>query len=202
MALRFFGQPAIVSLEDNRPQAIHCRTFYDTALAELLREHPWNFAQSRKRLASLPEAEEWAGEYELAYAYPEACVAVHFLLAPGGERSRRFTLGNIDGRRAILTDIPRAVAGCTLFADDTTAYDPAFTLALARRLACLILKATLKGDSAQAREAEQEYRLALAEAKVSDAREGRPFQDENGWWNGGQDFWEAGMRCNFKDRQW
>ena len=194
MALRFFGQEAITRLDDNTPLAIHCRTFYDPALKDLLRLHPWNFAQARVSLARMDISDEWAREYLLAYAYPDKCMALHYLISPAGRQSRRFTVAALAGRRAVLTNIPEALAACTVFIDDTGMFDPSFSMALARRLQALILKATLKSDSAQVREAEELFRQALATARTADAKEGRPFRDDGEFWNGGQDIWEAGMK--------
>lgn len=189
MALGFIGEAAIVSLEERSPQAEACRLYYSQALGQLLREHPWNFAQARVRLARMERPDLWEREYLYAYAYPPECVALQYLLTPEGEKSRRFIVSNIAGRRAVLANIPEALAAVTRYVDDTDSYDSQFTLALARALQRLIGKKLLKHSPGLSQEAEQLYKADLENARTGDAREGRPFQDASGHWDERNEDW-------------
>jgi hypothetical protein len=193
MALSFLGQPAVASQEENTPSAKYCRLHYESARNYVLRDHPWNFAEGRVRLTPLELPEAWQREYTQAYAYPNKCARLHSLIDQAGRSDERFKACWNGQRRIIVANLPEAVAAYTVLADDATAYDPAFALAVARRLQCLIIKGLLKSNPDALQEAEKLYLMALNDAKTADAREGRKFQDKSRLWQGGHyDGSEAG----------
>jgi hypothetical protein len=191
MALGFIGEPTITHPDEHSPQAITVDTYYDEALLQLLREHPWNFARDRAALNPVPLPDVWSREYSFAYAYPAKCVRVHFLLTPDNVQSRRFLAGLHEGERTLYANIPQAAAEITRHVTDTTAYDPKFTLALARSLARFIVKPMLKnnGNGNLIQELERLYALALDDARTADMREGRPFEDAGGYWDERVEYW-------------
>lgn len=199
MALGFIGANHIADINENSPQAETCNLYYDTALEELLRAHPWNFAQQRERLVRVEMPDGLEREYSLAYAYPQKCMGIHFLMGVNGVKSRRFGVYTGLTRPIVATDIGDAVAAYTKRIDDATFYDRPFITALARRLQCLIVKPLLKNNPSLVKEAEELYRHELAAAQTADAREGRPFQDAQNVWDGGHDLgWCAAARQGFR----
>ena len=68
MALGWLGAPPIASLTENRPEARYAAQYYDIAVEQCLRDHRWNFAQKRARLAGIDVPEAYAMDYENAYA--------------------------------------------------------------------------------------------------------------------------------------
>lgn len=185
MALSFIGCNTIADINEKSVEAEQCNLFYDTALEQVLREHPWNFAQARERLIGVDLPEAMQREYSFGYAYPQRCMAVQFLLDEAGRKSRRFEVFTGMTRPIIATDIEAAVAAFTKRIDDATFYDQQFVQVLARRLQCLIVKPLLKNNPSLVKEAEELYRHELAQAMTSDAREGRAFQDHENQWDGG-----------------
>lgn len=53
-ALRYLGEPPIVSLQDNSSAATTAAALYDPARRYVLRLHPWQFAAKRAQLAAAP----------------------------------------------------------------------------------------------------------------------------------------------------
>lgn len=66
LALQKLGAKRIVSFEDATKNAHLCEGFYDQAVDETLRAHPWNCAIYRKELA----AEEETPAFGWTYQYP------------------------------------------------------------------------------------------------------------------------------------
>jgi hypothetical protein len=189
LALGWIGEAPIADMDENRPPARYCRLYYPGALEDVLREHPWNFAQARERLAPVDVPEGWGMAYRHAYARPARCVALHFLVGEDGRTNEHFRHTDDGAATMILANIPRAFAQFTRLVEDTETYDSKFVQTLARRLQCLLVGALLKRNASAVQEAETLYRKVLAEAMTADAREGARFQDARALWNGGHDLW-------------
>ena len=187
MALASLGQRAVASLSEHTPEAIAAERFYGIALEQVLRDYPWKFAQRRERLALVEVPEGWEREYAFAYAYPKNALRLHHLIEPCGAKSKKFQVAADATRTILVTNIPDALGAFTARVDDITRFDPMFVQALARKLQALLVKPTLKNNSSLVREAEELYAMELAKAKTADAREGAPFGDGPGWWDGGHD---------------
>ena len=52
-ALGFLGARSIAAEDENTPEALQCRLYWDSARRQALRDYPWAFAQRRAWLARL-----------------------------------------------------------------------------------------------------------------------------------------------------
>lgn len=189
LALGFLGEPPIADMDEKTPSAEVCKLYFKPALSELLREHPWNFATAREKLVPLEMPTAWESEYSFAYAYPAHCLSLHFLINPQGGKERNFMLAFDATRTVVLANLPGAVAAFTRYVDDTTRFDPAFCMAFARKMQCMLVKPLLKNNPNLVKEAEELFRQALEAARLQDVKESRQFQDASCLWNGGHDLW-------------
>ena len=194
MALGYLGEPPITSLDERVPSAEYCKLYLRPMLENVLRDHPWNFAQARERLAGVAMPDGWRGEYAFAYAKPKNCMNLHFLVGKGRERCIHFQLVDAGDRTVVLCNIDRAFAHFTRYIKDSDKYDQLFVQAAARKLQSMLAMALLKTSGQKIQEAEIQYQRALTIARVQDSREGRRFQDETPEWDGGHDLWSDVVR--------
>lgn len=68
VALRRVGTARINSLTDDSPEAAQAGDLYDNVVDQLLRQHAWNFATKREKLARVSEVPSF--EFDYAYAVP------------------------------------------------------------------------------------------------------------------------------------
>lgn len=178
MALGWLGAPPIAGLTEKRPEAIYASQYYDSALEQTLRDHRWNFAQRRVRLAALGVPDGYQGVYENAYALPVDCLHAHTVL-DAAENTFQFIVALAeDGvSKIILTNVTAAYLAYTALVTIPELYDPNFVRALARRLSADIAVPILKNNAQKVQEAETLYDRELAKAKLADYREGKP-EDE------------------------
>jgi hypothetical protein len=178
MALGWLGAPPIAALTEKRPEAIYASQYYDSALEQTLRDHRWNFAQRRKRLAALDVPDGYQGVYENAYALPVDCLHAHTVL-DAAENTFQFivALAEDGGSKIILTNVTAAYLAYTALVTIPELYDPNFVRALSRRLAADIATPILKSNPQKVQEAETLYDRELSRAKLADYREGEP-EDE------------------------
>lgn len=173
LALANLSREPIQSLRETNPEALQLRLHWDTALASILRDHPWGFAMRRKPLAAL--AESPIG-FAYAYAYPEDCILARRVLPGAPTPTRRtvhpFEIGrSLDGRhKVILTDVPGAAVEYTTRNLPCEEFDPQFANALAWRLTAEISLA-IHADPQAHQAALSSYSLQLALAKAMDMRE-------------------------------
>lgn len=187
MALLAIGTRSIASLDERTPEALYCAQHYDLALEEALRDHPWNFAQSRKHMAMIAVPKEWAREYSRAYAYPADCLHLHSVIDESGARSQAFTVAQHKGRSIVLTRLENPIAAYTALITDAGRYDPLFARALAAKMACHLVQVITKSGPGAGQAMEKSYAAAIARAKTADAREGQPYNSPDSEWNGGHD---------------
>lgn len=183
MALGWLGAPPIAGLTEKRPEAIYASQYYDSALEQTLRDHRWNFAQRRKRLAALDVPDGYQGVYENAYALPVDCLHAHTVLDEA-ENSFPFivALAGDGGSKIILTNVGSAYLAYTALVTVPELYDPNFVRAMSRRLAADIAVPILKNNAQKVQEAETLYDRELTKAKLSDYREGKPEEEEDVSW--------------------
>lgn len=175
MALGWLGAPPIASLQENRPEARYADQYYDLALEQCLRDHRWNFAQRRVRLAEMDVPEGYTSIFEAAYAVPVDCLLAHTVLDEGGnEMEFELALAPDGASKMIVTHGPSAFLSYTARVDITELFDPNFSRALARRLAADLAVPVLKNNPQKIQEAETLYLNALKAAQLADAREGKP----------------------------
>ena len=91
-ALGFLGARGVAAEQENTPEALQCRLYWDTARRQVLRDFPWNFAQRRAWLAPQALPEGYAPEFGFAYALPDLCLKVH-AVRHQGLAPRPFRLG-------------------------------------------------------------------------------------------------------------
>lgn len=175
LALANLSREPIQSLSEPNPEAFQLRVHWDTALASVLRDHPWGFAMRRKALAAL--AESPIG-FAYAYAYPDDCIQARriFPLTSNGSRQARaacpFEIGRSQNGRfkAILADLPNAALEYTTSRVPCEEFDPQFVVALAWRLAAEISLA-LHADPQSHQAAIDTYAMQLQQARALDMRE-------------------------------
>ena len=183
MALGWLGAPPIAALTEKRPEAIYASQYYDSALEQTLRDHRWNFAQRRRRLAALDVPDGYQGIYENAYALPVDCLHAHTVL-DAAENTFPFivALAEDGGSKIVLTNVASAYLAYTALVTVPELYDPNFVRALSRRLAADIAVPILKNNAQKVQEAETLYDRELARAKLADYREGKPEEEEDVSW--------------------
>ena len=76
-ALGFLGARSIAAEDENTPEALQCRLYWDSARRQALRDYPWAFAQRRAWLARVALPAGFEQEYRFAYALPGACLKAH-----------------------------------------------------------------------------------------------------------------------------
>lgn len=183
MALGWLGAPPIAGLTERRPEASYASQYYDSALEQTLRDHRWNFAQRRKRLAALDVPDGYQGSYENAYALPVDCLHAHTVL-DAAENTFPFivALAEDGGSKIVLTNVASAYLAYTALVTVPELYDPNFVRAMSRRLAADIAVPILKNNAQKVQEAETLYDRELARAKLADYREGKPEEEEDVSW--------------------
>ena len=175
LALANLSREPIQSLSEPNPEAFQLRVHWETALASVLRDHPWGFAMRRKPLAAFSESPIG---FSYAYAYPEDCIQARRVIpayGAGAGRSRAaypFEVGrSLDGRhRAILTDLPSAALEYTTSQVPCEEFDPQFVVALAWRLAAE-LSLAIHADPQSHQAAIAAYGAQLQQARALDMRE-------------------------------
>lgn len=183
MALGWLGAPPIAALTERRPEAIYASQYYDSALEQTLRDHRWNFAQRRMRLAAIDVPDGYQGVYEDAYAMPVDCLHAHTVL-DAADNTFPFivALAEDGGSKIVLTNVASAYLGYTALVTVPELYDPNFVRALSRRLAADIAVPILKNNAQKVQEAETLYDRELMKAKLADYREGKPEEEEDVSW--------------------
>ena len=175
LALANLSREPIQSLSEPNPEAFQLKVHWETALASVLRDHPWGFAMRRRRLAAL--ADPPVG-FAYAYAYPEDCIQARRVMPAGvngpwrGRPASPFEVGRSpDGRhKAILTDLPDAALEYTTSRVPCEEFDPQFVGALAWRLAAE-LSLAIHADPQSHQAAVATYSAQLQQAKALDMRE-------------------------------
>lgn len=181
MALGWIGTNSIASLTQNDPGARACNQFYDMARQQTLRDHPWNFAQSRIALAAVDVPDTYP-EYAYAYAWPDKCIRAHKVRNDAGDYDFEVVLSPDGSGRMILTNAQNAVLLYTADVADPTLFDPLYTRALARRLAADMGKVFFKNNAQTMQELETYYANEVRKAQAMDAREGKPDAEEEIPW--------------------
>lgn len=167
LALANLGQASINALSDENERARKCKLFYDVALGETLRAHPWKFAENTAPLALLDvHADGWA----FAYKYPADAANVQKVQAGGvGVPFRVTALPNVG--RVILCNADYAVAVYTRQVSDPAQFDESFVRVLAWTLAC-DLALPLTQDTALMQYANNQKVMELDKAQYTNREEG------------------------------
>ncbi|CCO25102.1 hypothetical protein [Maridesulfovibrio hydrothermalis] len=171
LALRKLGARLIESLSDSSQEAVTCNLFYEQVRDAVLREHPWNFAASRARLAKLVDAPAFGFAFQ--YQLPVDCL--HLRQLSGAEDE--FV---VEGDK-ILTSIDSASAVYTVKVTNPVLFDPSFVMAFSARLAAEMAD-DITGSTTKAREMWTLYLNAMQAARLADSAEGREDSILNDPW--------------------
>lgn len=182
MALGSLGTRTVASEDENTPEAIQCKLFWDSARRQALRDYPWNFAQRRGWLAEVPVPSGWEVEYAHAYALPEDCLKALRVLR-SGRVEQRFVLAHDSslGHTVLLTNASKALLWYTADVQQVDVFDDLFQAVMGRKLASLLCMPLLKNNSGKLRELEELYATALSLAVNANASEGVEQPREDAW---------------------
>jgi len=181
-ALGYLGTRTVASEEENTPEALQCRLYWDAARREALRDYPWPFAQCRAWLARVSLPAGYAHEYRFAYALPLGCLKAHEVRHEGIS-PRPFCLVQNSGQDGLclLTDASRALLLYTVDVRNCRLFDDSFAAMLARKLAALVAVPLLKNNSQKVAELEKRYAESLPLARQAAASERREPPLYDGW---------------------
>lgn len=189
MALGFIGDEATVTSvfpPEGSTQARMCAVSYPFALTSLLESCDWNFASRQVTLSPLDVREKDGWQY--AYALPSDCLRVRTVRAqknpgpvsPEGQtyapdqwesNDLPYILSTVDRQKVILANERGVLVRYTAKVENTNMMSAQFKLALAYRLACLIVGKRIGGADAvrYAQYLRKEEATALASARAVDA---------------------------------
>ncbi|MBI9112831.1 hypothetical protein [Maridesulfovibrio ferrireducens] len=171
LALRKLGARLIESLSDSSQEAVTCNLFYEQVRDAVLRDHPWNFATCRCRLAKLAQGPAFGFSFQ--YQVPVDCLHLRQL-------SRADDEFVVEGDK-ILTNIDGASAIYTSKVSNPVLFDSSFVMAFSARLAAEMAD-DITGSSSKAREMWTLYLNAMQSARLADSSEGREDEILNDPW--------------------
>lgn len=160
-ALALIGQQKLSSLNDSSPSAQAAALVFSDIRDAVLRDHKWNFAATRVKLARL--AETPISEWVYCYQLPSDFIR---LLPTENE-----AVYEVEGRK-ILSNESELIIKYIKQEKDTNIYDPMFVRALIHRLGSELAN-TIAGSVSLSNDLYEKYSRLLAEARGVDAREGR-----------------------------
>lgn len=174
-ALQRVGAARITALTDATPEARACLTAFDTTRRSALRRYPWNFAITRAVLApdtTTPTAV--AQEFTHQFTLPAGCLRVLRPNTPSLD-------WKIEGRKLLTNDGDTVYLRYIEDIEDVAAWDSAFYEVFAAALA-LRLRERLTSSNAKMATLKDEYKDAIAEARLADAFESGPDEaPEDDW---------------------
>jgi hypothetical protein len=172
LALGRLGASAILDINAAQKEAQACKLFYQTALDEVLRTHPWNFAVRRQTLTA--ESEDPSFGWTNAYVLPSDCLRV--LDLNDLHESADPPHWQIEGR-SLLCDQDEAHIRYITRDADPTHYDALFVAAFAAKLSALIAKIT---EVMALRNQLAEYESSTDHASSGTIRKPRPRPKRRG----------------------
>lgn len=168
LALGRLGADAILDLNGTSKESQACKLFYQQALEEVLRTHPWNFAIRRQTLTA--DAVDPSFGWAKSYALPLDCLRVLDLNDIGQLTDP--PRWQIEGR-SIYCDNDEAHIRYIGRAEDPSQYDSLFVGALACKLAALIAKKVTGSDTIAAEQLQQYEVVYGPDARFGDDKESR-----------------------------
>ncbi len=180
VALRRMGSARIVSLTDGSAEANVANDLYSEVLDDLLRQHAWNFATKRAKLAQLSEVPTF--EFDHAYTMPAnwiRTISVHPNSAGAGTMFYREE--HLDDKRVIVTSADEVYLRYIVRITDPNLMPPdfrnAFSMILARDFSIV-----LGSSNTMHINFNQLSRNAIARARSSDAMGSSPERQPRGSW--------------------
>ncbi len=173
-ALGFLGQSAAInSLTENSVEANICRRYYDGALASVLSEYPWRWAEVSSPMAPCSDSDAVRTGFSYVYTIPAGCVHVLKVVSASGNADTplRFSVGHSSSGRILFCDVADAIAFYTFAVTDPTEFPPLFAEALVWRLAAEIVVPITGGNLGTRENIMKYYQFAFANAVNGDANE-------------------------------
>lgn len=180
VALRRVGASRIQSLGEDSPEAAVAGDLFDNVVDDLLRQHAWNFATRRTKMARLTTAPAY--EFEYAYAFPADWMRTVSVHPDDGGRGRMYYKEEyIEGKRVLLASVEDVYMRYIAYIDDPNLWPADFrqtvSTTLARDLAIPLASSNRLLDTLTAAS-----RTVLARAKSSDAQGSFPERRPRGTW--------------------
>jgi hypothetical protein len=171
LALLRLGKDPINSLTEGTPQAICCAAMYDEAVMSVLREFPWNFAQTWVALVkdTTPPPMTFAFSYHL----PTDCVKMNWV-------ADKTTVFSVVGNR-IYTNADDAIGCYTQLITDPSRFDASFADCLAARLAADMCE-PLTTSTTKQQAFFTIYQNKVHQAWIADSSEGQADPDHDDTW--------------------
>ena len=177
IALTKMGASRITAFTENTEEAKAVNAVYNDILDEVLSSHPWSFAQKRVVLATLSDTPiDTEDGMTTIYARPSDLIMVN-MISSGTAQVKLEAEG-------ILSDTADLKMIYTYRNTDPITYFPAFTQALATRLASEICMALTQSATKASAFLEDYENLKLPRAKSQDSKQGTPRNIlQNEWTN-------------------
>ena len=152
--------------------------FYETARDEVLKAFDWGFANTYKDL-TLSTEESPNPKFDCVYDVPNDCIAVRAVIDTVKGEEKKFEVYSVSsGDKSILCQTESARLRYTRRVEKEHLFDPEFTLALSFYLAALTAE-TITGQYQKAQSCLQKYEWKLNKAKVLNASENAPEDEDN-----------------------
>ncbi|KKL62020.1 hypothetical protein LCGC14_2189410 [marine sediment metagenome] len=180
VALRRIGSSRIVALTEDSASATVANDLFDEVLDDLLRQHAWNFATKRAKLAQL--VSEPTFEFDHAYTMPPnwiRTVSVHPNSAGAGTMFYREE--QLDDKRVILTSADEVFLRYVSRVTDPNLWPPDFRNAISMTLA-RDFAIPLGNSNTMHINFDKLSRSAIARARSSDAMGSSPERLPRGSW--------------------
>lgn len=190
LALVKLGQPRILALTDTTKQAQTLFALWDTLRDAEFRKRRWSFTIKRVNLSA--DVDTPVHGYGLAYSLPSDCLRVltisNYDIGPdmSDYSGRSYGPYAIEGRK-IVTDAsvlePSGTLNLRYIAriEDTEQWDSGFCEAFANKLAMEACE-TVTGSSSKRQALQQDYMMAVAEAKRANSIELPPQRINDDTW--------------------
>ncbi len=180
VALRRIGSSRIVAFTDDSASATVANDLFDEVLDDLLRQHAWNFATKRAKLAQL--VSEPAFEFDHAYTMPAdwiRTVSVH----PNSEGAGTmfYREEQLDDKRVIVTSADEVFLRYIARVTDANLWPPDFRNAVSMTLA-RDFAIPLGNSNTMHVNFDKLSRSAIARARSSDAMGSSPERRPRGSW--------------------
>lgn len=182
MALGHCGvAPTIQDVDnDTTPEALYCRTFYETCRGSLLEMQEWNFAKRRATLNVLSgPPNDWAYRYKI----PNTCKLPLNIVNPNTRNPRRderipFDIKDYDDGygKVIVTDQADAQLDYNFDVTDESLFSDTFAFAFSQLLAVNI-STPLRVSGDLKREIRQDFLVWLSEAGSLSLRSDQPEEE-------------------------
>lgn len=182
MALGFIGTRTVASETERTLEAVQCGLFWDNARRMVLQNFPFNFAQKKRLLAEKKIEKSFTSQWKYAYAMPADCLNPQAIADTNNFYERKyFEIALTEtGEKVLLCDVSPCTLHYTADVTDSSLFTELFINALAYKLASLVAVPLLKNNTNKRQELEQLYKMAIADAVQSNARQGKekPYVDD------------------------